>query len=73
MPDEDDEENVPSSFIQDRLATAYLWLALLEHKTGMEEAATSPEFSESFEAEEVHQSFFKSSLEEHSISLKLYL
>ena len=59
VSDEDDEENFPSSFIQDRLALAYLWLALLEHKSGMEAAATSPDFSESFEAEEVHRLFFK--------------
>ena len=56
---EDDEESVASSFAQDRLAAAYLWLALLEHKSGMEEkaAAASPELSESFEAEEVHRMF----------------
>lgn len=61
VADEDDQENFPSSFVQDRLATAYLWLALMEHKSGVEEKATaaSPELSESFEAEEVHKSFFK--------------
>ena len=43
--------------MQDRVATAYLWQALLEHKAAMEEKQTeeSPELSESFEADEVHE------------------
>ena len=42
----------------DRVAAAYLWQALLEHKATMEEKQTeeSPELSESFEADEVHES-----------------
>jgi len=78
VTEEDDEENFASSFVQDRLAAAYLWLALLEHKSGMEEkaAAASSELSESFEAEEVRVRSFLSSLEAHSTvssSFKLFL
>jgi len=42
--------------VQDRVASAYLWQALLEHNAAMEEKQTveSPELSESFEADEVH-------------------
>ena len=52
---EDEEENYHSSVVQDRLAAAYFWQALLEHKCLMDEkpAAASPELSESYEAEEV--------------------
>jgi len=56
VADTDDEENCHSSVVQDRVASAYLWQALLEHKAAMEEKQTveSPELSESFEADEVH-------------------
>ena len=42
--------------MQDRLAAAYLWQALLEHKATMEdnpEAKSAEEFSESYDREEV--------------------
>ena len=59
VADEDDKENIPSALVQDRLASGYLWLALLEHKSGMEEKATAAlqELSDSFEAEEVLKQF----------------
>ena len=55
VADEDDKENIPSALVLDRLASGYLWLALLEHKSGMEDKATAAvqELSDSFEAEEV--------------------
>ena len=43
--------------MQDRLAAAYLWQALLEHKATMEdkpEAKSAEELSESYETEGVH-------------------
>lgn len=54
-----DEDGIfHSSAVQDRVAAAYLWQALLEHKATMEEKQTeeSPELSESFEADEVLES-----------------
>ena len=44
------------SLVQDRLAAAYLWQALLEHKATMEdnpEAKSAEELSESYDREEV--------------------
>lgn len=51
----DEEEKFRLSAVQDRVAAAYLWQALLEHKAAMEEkqAGESPELSESYEADEV--------------------
>ena len=51
--------------MQDRLAAAYLWQALLEHKATMEdkpEAKSAEELSESYDTEEVvvHIFFFSS-------------
>ncbi len=62
--EDEKEESLHPSVVQDRLATAYLWQALLEHKCAMDEkpTAASPELSESYEAEEVDhvlKSFFK--------------
>ena len=49
--------------MQDRLAAAYLWQALLEHKATMEDkpqAKSAGELSESYDTEEVlvHKIFF---------------
>ena len=51
----DDDKN-HLSLVQDRLAAAYLWQALLEHKATMEdkpEAKSAEELSESYDREEV--------------------
>ena len=51
----DDNKN-HLSLVQDRLAAAYLWQALLEHKATMEdkpEAKSAEELSESYDREEV--------------------
>ena len=58
----DDNKN-HLSLVQDRLAAAYLWQALLEHKATMEdkpEAKSAEELSESYDTEEVlvHKFFF---------------
>ena len=60
----DDNKN-HLSLVQDRLAAAYLWQALLEHKATMEdkpEAKSAEELSESYDTEEVlvHNFFFSS-------------
>ena len=60
----DDDKN-HLSLVQDRLAAAYLWQALLEHKATMEdkpEAKSAEELSESYDTEEVvvHIFFFSS-------------
>ena len=51
----DTDGNSQLSAVQDRVAAAYLWQALLEHEAAMEEkqAVESPQLSESCEAEEV--------------------
>ena len=77
LADEDDKENFPLSFVQDRLAASYLWLALLEHKSRVEEnaAAASPELSESFEAEEVHKyclKFFGNTLFHFNFTISVF-
>ena len=51
-----DEDKNHLSLVQDRLAAAYLWQALLEHKATMEdkpEAKSAEELSESYDREEV--------------------
>ena len=51
-----DEGKNHLSLVQDRLAAAYLWQALLEHKATMEdkpEAKSAEELSESYDREEV--------------------
>ena len=53
--------------MQDRLAAAYLWQALLEHKATMEdkpEAKSAEELSDNYETEEVlvRKMFFFSSV-----------
>ena len=51
-----DEDKNHLSLVQDRLAAAYLWQALLEHKATMEdkpEAKSAEELSESYDTEEV--------------------
>ena len=51
-----DEDKNHLSLVQDRLAAAYLWQALLEHKGTMEdkpEAKSAEELSESYDTEEV--------------------
>ena len=51
-----DEDKNHLSLVQDRLAAAYLWQALLEHKAAMEdkpEAKSAEELSESYDREEV--------------------
>ena len=51
-----DEDKNHLSLAQDRLAAAYLWQALLEHKATMEdkpEAKSAEELSESYDREEV--------------------
>ena len=58
-----DEDKNHLSLVQDRLAAAYLWQALLEHKATMEdkpEAKSAEELSESYDTEEVlvHNFFF---------------
>ena len=58
----DDNKN-HLSLVQDRLAAAYLWQALLEHKATMEdkpEAKSAEELSESYDTGEVlvHNFFF---------------
>ena len=58
-----DEDKNHLSLVQDRLAAAYLWQALLEHKATMEdkpEAKSAEELSESYDTEEVlvHKFFF---------------
>ena len=58
-----DEDKNHLSLVQDRLAAAYLWQALLEHKATMEdkpEAKSAEELSESYETEEVlvHKIYF---------------
>ena len=52
-----DEDKNHLSLVQDRLAAAYLWQALLEHKATMEdkpEAKSAEELSDSYDTEEVH-------------------
>ena len=61
-----DEDKNHLSLVQDRLAAAYLWQALLEHKATMEdkpEAKSAEELSDSYDTEEVlvHKMFFFSS------------
>ena len=58
-----DEDKNHLSLVQDRLAAAYLWQALLEHKATMEdkpEAKSTEELSESYDTGEVlvHNCFF---------------
>ena len=58
----DDDKN-HLSLVQDRLAAAYLWQALLEHKATMEdkpEAKSAEELSESYDTGKVlvHNCFF---------------
>ena len=58
-----DEDKNHLSLVQDRLAAAYLWQALLEHKATMEDkpqAKSAEELSESYDTEEVlvHKFFF---------------
>ena len=58
-----DEDKNHLSLVQDRLAAAYLWQALLEHKATMEdkpEAKSAEELSESYDTGEVlvHNFFF---------------
>ena len=51
-----DEDKNHLSLVQDRLAAAYLWQALLEHKATMEdkpEAKSAEELSESYDTGEV--------------------
>ena len=51
-----DEDKNHLSLVQDRLAAAYLWQALLEHKATMEdkpEAKSAEELSDSYDTEEV--------------------
>ena len=51
-----DEDKNHLSLVQDRLAAAYLWQALLEHKATMEdkpEAKSAEELSGSYDTEEV--------------------
>ena len=61
-----DEDKNHLSLVQDRLAAAYLWQALLEHKATMEdkpEAKSAEELSDSYDTEEVlvRKMFFFSS------------
>ena len=53
-----DEERNLQACLLDRLGAVYLWQALFEHKDAMNDRATSAmqELSDSYEAEEVHQS-----------------
>ena len=55
MAETNHHEECYSSVAQDRLAAAYLWQALLEHKAAMEERQTEEtlELTESFDANEV--------------------
>ncbi|KAJ7380134.1 Separin [Desmophyllum pertusum] len=55
VANEYEEENFQSSVVQDRLAAAYLWQALLEHKDVMEEkpASATATLSDSYEVEEM--------------------
>ena len=50
-----DKDECYSSIVKDRLAVAYLWQALLEHRFAMEgkQLEESVELSESFDANEV--------------------
>ena len=61
-----DEDKNHLSLVQDRLAAAYLWQALLEHKATMEdnpEAKSAEELSDNYDTEEVlvRKMFFFSS------------
>lgn len=53
-----DKEGNLQAYLLDRLGAVYLWQALFEHKVAMNDRATSAmqELSDSYEAEEVHQS-----------------
>ena len=66
LADTNDDKN-HLSLVQDRLAAAYLWQALLEHKATMEdkpEAKSAEELSDNYETEEVlvRKMFFFSSV-----------